>query len=203
MIKYFVRTTNNRIFEYDLEYEKLVDIERKPVESFIKQLKYISQWDSVLLEDDLILCKDFKNRIEEVIKQYPNKIINFFTRPNDYFTTHESSIFAYNQCTYYPQGVALQIAIEMEKWFIKNPRSQYDILENNALRELGLTHMQYRPCLVQHLDNDSLIGNVAKGYRRTPYFIDYLTELNIGYDEAFNIENRDKLITMTKGNVIY
>jgi hypothetical protein len=82
-IKYFVRTTNDRIYEYDLEHEKLIDTEHAPVKSFINQLKYISQWDSVLLEDDLILCKDFKKRIEEVINQYPDKIINFFTRPKE------------------------------------------------------------------------------------------------------------------------
>ena len=42
-IKYFVRTTENRIFEYDLNYKKLIDTEHKPVQSFIAQLKYISQ----------------------------------------------------------------------------------------------------------------------------------------------------------------
>lgn len=193
IIKYFVRTTNDRVFDYDLEYRKLIDTERKPVESFIKQLKYISQWNSVLLEDDLILCKDFKKKIEEVIKQYPDKIINFYTRPNDYFTTHESSIFAYNQCTYYPKGVAVKLAVKMEEGFKRNPRAQYDILENNALRDLGIIHVQYRPCLVQHLDKDSLVGNLAQGYRRSPYFIDYLEELNINYEDAFKVENRNKL----------
>lgn len=196
MIKYFVRTTNNRVFEYDLEYHKLVDTDCKPVESFIKQLKYISSWDSVLLEDDLILCEDFKNKIEDAIKQYPDKIINFFTRPNDYFTTHESSIFAYNQCTYYPKGIAAKLAVKMEEGFKKNPRAQYDILENNALRELGIPHVQYRPCLVQHLDNDSLVGNVAHGLRRSPYFIDYLNELGVNYENAFEIKNRDRLFAL-------
>lgn len=200
MIKYFVRTTNNRNFEYDLKYTKLVDTKCKPVESFINQLKYISSWDSVLLEDDLILCEDFKNKIEDVIKQYPNKIINFFTRPNDYFTTHESSIFAYNQCTYYPKGITKQIAIKMEEGFKKNPRAQYDVLENNALKELGITHIQYRPCLVQHLDKDSLVGNYANGYRRTPYFIDYLKELNIDYKEAFETKNRNRLYDLLTTN---
>jgi len=193
MIKYFVRTTNDRIFEYNLEYETLVDLERKPVKSFIEQLKYISQWNSVLLEDDLILCKDFKARIEGVIKQYPDKVINFFTRPNDWYTTHASNNFLYNQCTYYPKGLAMDIALEMEKVWKMLPNAQYDTLECNALNRLGLSHVQYRPCLVQHLDNDSLVGNTADGFRRTPYFIDYLDELNINYENAFTIENRNKL----------
>jgi hypothetical protein len=56
-----------------------------------------------------------------------------------------------------------------------------------------MTHVQYRPCLVQHLDNSSLIDNIAEGHRRTPYFIDYLDELNISYDQAFSIMNKFKL----------
>jgi hypothetical protein len=192
-IRFFVRTTEQRIFEYDLEYEKLVDKRHLPVTSFIEQLKYISEWDSVLLEDDLILCKDFKKKIEEVINEYPDKIINFFTKPKDWFTTHESIHFVYNQCTYYPKGISLKVAEEMEKMRMKFPRLQYDILESNALLSLGISHVQYRPCLVQHLDNNSLVGNTAKGYRRTPYFIDYLEELNIDYSSSFKEENRNKL----------
>ena len=192
-IKYFVRTTGDRLFEYDLEYEKLIDTERIPVKSFIDQLKYISQWDSVLLEDDLILCKDFEKKIKEVINQHPNKIINFFTRPREWFTTHESCIFAYNQCTYYPKGIAFTIANEMEKLWKNMPNLQYDVLESNALTNLGVSHVQYRPCLVQHLDSTSIVGNNTTGYRRTPYFIDYLEELNIDYSVAFSKENKPKL----------
>ena len=193
MIKYFVRTTNDRLFEYDLEYEKLIDIEHEPVKSFIEQLKYISQWDSILLEDDLILCKDFKNKIEGAIKQHHNKIINFFTRPKEWFTTHESNWFVYNQCTYYPRGIALTIANEMEKLRKNMLNLQYDVLENNALINLGISHVQYRPCLVQHIDSNSIVGNAATGYRRTPYFIDYLEELNIDYGVAFSKDNKCKL----------
>lgn len=192
-IKYFVRTTDDRVYEYDLEHEKLIDTEHAPVKSFINQLKYISQWDSVLLEDDLILCKDFKKRIEEAINQYPDKIINFFTRPREWFPTHENKNFLYNQCTYYPKGIALIVANEMERLRKDNPKLQYDLLEDRALRNLGMTHIQYRPCLVQHLDNNSLIGNIARGYRRTLYFIDYLDELNISYHQAFSAANKFKL----------
>lgn len=196
-VRYFVRTTDDRAFEYDLEYEKLVDTERKPVKSFIEQLKYISQYDSVLLEDDLVLCKNFKNRIEDVIKQYPDKIINFFTCPNEWFTTYESTRFSYNQCTYYPKGIALEIALKMEKVFKMLPKAQYDVIEHNALLRLGLSHVQFRPCLVQHLDNNSLVGNNAGGHRRTPYFVDYLEELGIDYKDAFKNNNRNALEKLT------
>lgn len=194
MVKYFVRTTGERSFNYDLNYELLVDKEKKPVESFISQLKYISQYDSVLLEDDLILCKDFKDKIEDVIKQYPNDIINFFYNPNTYFTTHYDSNFCWNQCTYYPKGIALKLAEAIEPLHKSMPKIQYDMLENNALNRLGICHVQYRPCLVQHVDNDTLIQDGSShGMRRTIYFEDYLNELGIKYEDAYQNENRIKL----------
>lgn len=193
MIKYFIRTTGERLFNYDLKYELLVDKEKKPVESFINQLKYISQHDSVLLEDDLILCKNFKDKIEEVIERYPNDIINFFYKPFGYIVTHRSELFCWNQCTYYPKGIALKVANEMERVRENMPKEQYDILEDVALRNLGLTHIVYRPCLVQHIDNGSLIQDSSCPTRRTIYFEDYLNELGIDYKDAYKHENRQKL----------
>ena len=92
MIKYFIRTTGERPLNKSynqIDYELLIDKEHKPVESFINQLEIISDYDAVLLEDDVFLCEDFKNRIEKIIKKYPNKVINFFTRPWEYFKTKE------------------------------------------------------------------------------------------------------------------
>ena len=195
-MKYYVRTTLERELDStysQIEYELLVDKEHKPVESFIKQLEIISDNDAVLLEDDLLLCKNFKKRIERVISRYPDKIINFFTFPIQYFKTREFQRFIWNQCTYYPKGIAKIVAAKMQE--IKNNSDiemQYDILENEALKELKITHIQNRPCLVQHLDGKSLIGNSMKG-RMTIYFIDYLDELNISYEEAQSQLNKVKL----------
>lgn len=198
-MKYYVRTTLERKLDEtysQIEYDLLIDREHKPVESFIEQLKIISEGNSVLLEDDLILCKNFKQKIEEVINQFPNKIINFFTFPGEFFKTREAQKFFWNQCTYYPKGVAKQLAEKMEE--IKDQvsqkydRLQYDVLESEALKILGITHIQYRPCLVQHLDGRSLIGNGESG-RMTIYFVDYLNELNITYEDAQKPENRIKL----------
>ena len=62
MIKYFVRTTGERQLDESynqIEYELLIDKEYKPVKSLIEQLEIMNNYDSVLLEDDLILCKNF------------------------------------------------------------------------------------------------------------------------------------------------
>jgi hypothetical protein len=194
MIKYFVRTTGDREFDYNLNYDLLIDNEKKPVESFIKQLKYISDYDAVLLEDDLVLCDGFKSKIEEVINSYSDLIINFFTAPSVYFKTRMSDTFYYNQCTYYPKGIAGKIAYEMEQIYKILPELQYDVLEQKALVNLGIKHLTYRPCLVQHIDNGSLIQEKGKyPIRRTIYFEDYLNELDIDYKDACKYENKQKL----------
>ena len=203
MLRYYVRTTLERQLDSSysqIEYELLVDTEHKPIESFIEQLEQISEYDSVLLEDDLILCKDFKNRIEEVINKYPNKIINFFYHQDEYYQTRESTEYSNNQCTYYPKGISKLIAKEMKNFITYS--NQYSWIENLALNKLNITHIQYRPCLVQHLDSGSLIQkHKIIRPRITPYFIDYLEELNIPYEEACKPENKQRLINLMRKKI--
>lgn len=192
-ISYYVRTTGERKLDSSytqIKYAKLIDFEHKPVKSFIEQLEKISDEDSVLLEDDLILCNSFKTEIEQVISTYHDRIVNFFTLPRFWFMTREKEAFSYNQCTYYPKGVARKIA-EMMK-LLDNGKLPYDELEREALARLKIKHIQYRPCLVQHIDKHSLIS-VGSG-RRSPYFIDYLKELHIDYNEASKLKNQRRLI---------
>lgn len=189
-MKYYVRTTGDRVIDYDLDYKALVDTERKPIKSFIDQLKYISDEDAVFLEDDVILCKNFKDRVEEVIKQYPNCIINFFDDPYRYYLTETRPgiRFRQNQCTYYPKGIARQVAEKMEEIWPKYPKEkQYDFLQSYAMDELGMSYVSYRPCLVQHKHMESII-NPNLGLRSTLYFIDYIEEAGVDHKEAMKFQ---------------
>ncbi len=197
MVKFFVRTTGDRVLDKSynqINYELLIDKDHQPLKSFITQLDYISDYDAILLEDDCILCDQFEVEINKVIAQYPNKIINFFTFPNKYFKTTEDFRFCFNQCTYYPKGIAAKLASIMKQY--PNFKLGYDVLETRAMKKLDITHVRYRPCLVQHLDNDTLISKFTLHKRRTPYFIDYLNELKINYDDAEAAENTNKLIEL-------
>lgn len=197
MIKYFVRTTKERDFNYDLDYELVVDTERKPVQSFIRSLYLMNDTDSVLLEDDLVLCKNFKEEIEKVIAQYPNNIINFFTRPDFYFTSHFSDVFSYNQCTYFPKGISAILAKDIEE-HISNYTKYYGVALNDTLVRLHIPHLIYRPCLVQHIDTKSILNEDSGRvyYRNTIYFKDYLDKLGIDMVQAYSKENKDKLFKM-------
>lgn len=194
MIRYFVRTTGQRILDdsySQIEYELLIDNNGHSGKAFLAQLSIINEYDCVVLEDDLILCRGFKDKIEAVIKEHKDKIINFFTSPLGYFKSRESRIFSYNQCTYFPKGMGGKI-YEAVKIFPTLQHCQERIMREGLLR-LGLTFFQYRPCLVQHLDTDSLMGHKMEYPRRSPYFEDYLNDLNIPYGEANTASNRAKL----------
>jgi len=198
MIKYFVRTTNERTLDESfsqIEYELLIDKEHKPVESFIKQLEQISDYDTVLLEDDVVLCKNFKEEIEKIIEQNKDYIINFFTKPNDYFTSNYNQFFTYNQCTYYPKDVGKILANQMKKDMLNMRGSGYDTIEMRSINKLKLIVYNYRPCLVQHKDVKSLISKSnSTGNRITPFFKDYLDKYNIDYNNPKSVfENIDNL----------
>lgn len=202
MIRYFIRTTLERKLDDSVErelgedYTLLIDTEHRPVESFIEQLEQISDYDAVLLEDDVILCKDFKQRIEEVISSNKDKVINFFTKPNNYFTSHiTDAFFCFNQCTYYPKHLGKLIAERMRVRFTNSNLYGYDTIEAWAFQDLHLSYYLHRPCLVQHKDIKSLISK-GNSKRITPYFIDYLEELNISYEDAYKPENKQKLIDL-------
>lgn len=197
MIKYYVRTTNERKLDSSynqIKYELLIDTEHNARKSFVEQLEKLAELnqDVVILEDDLELCKDFKNRIESVIEQYKDKVVNFFYKPRNYFYTKEQKHFCWNQCVYYPKEILKVLSVEMRKQYELKPLMAHDEVENIALNCLGIKNVVYRPCLVQHLDFKSLVGNTSKN-RITPYYIDYLEELEISYEKAPFFMNLSKL----------
>lgn len=201
-IKYFVRTTGERKLSpsfSQIEYELLIDKDHKPNESFFNQLEYISQWDAVLLEDDVELCQGFKEKIEKVINEHPNDIINFFTMPFDFFTSHYQPNFVYNQCTYYPKDkITKQLTEEMRALSKKFLSFGYDVIEGKVFKNHKIKVYVFRPCLVQHLDGVSIIGSLKNkqnktvcGCRWSKYYENYLLNLGIKYEDAY--ERQDEL----------
>ena len=78
-----------------------------------------------------------------------------------------------------------------EKGFLETPEKAII----RVFKEHNLTCYNYKPCLVQHLDYNSLIGHDdVTRMRRSPYFIDCLDDLGMTFDEALKFNNRLKLI---------
>ena len=185
-IKYFIRSVGTRVLDESynqIPYVELIDKDHRYIDFFIEQLEKYGNEDMVIIEDDCVLCKNFKERIESVIAQYPNKIINFFQyETKEYFKTHESTEYLQNQCTYYPKGLTIKLAHKMREVLEKNPQLRTDECEDLALKELKETHIKYRPCLVQHLNFDTFLNNKIES-KRTPFFIDYLDKYKFDYSK--------------------
>lgn len=195
-IKYFVRTIESSNVNLPIEYEEILDTEHLYVKSFINALYKINDYNAVLMEDDIEVCSNFQEEIEKVINRYPENVINFFSKPERYFTTHFSDLFVYNQCTYFPKGFAKKLANRMMKFYLderKYPKRQrYGQLLSIALIELHIPHLIYRPCLVQHIDGKSTFdGSFCK--RNTIWYKEYLDKLGIDMIEAYSEENQEKL----------
>lgn len=201
MLKFYVRTTGERVLDNSfsqIDYDLSIDYEHNPTKAFISLLKQVQNDNVILLEDDIILCKNFKQHIESVIFSHSNELINFFSYPSLFIFSSKlhCSIFCYNQCTYFPSAITKQIIKYIDEHNeVYNEPSPEKVCKK-VLKELNIDWYMYRPCLVQHLDNGSLLGHIRKFSRRSPYFIDYLDELGITYEEARSNENQDKLINL-------
>lgn len=194
MPKYYVRTIGTRKFDYSpLEYEILIDKERTSGKHFLECLKYIQNEDAVLLEDDLELCDNFQKEIEKVISEHPNNIINFFTQPQKYFTSHLDDLFQFNQCTYYPKGILKKVIPLLEPKLGSGKFKFYGACLHSALNEAKIPVYMYRPALVQHKDVKSILTTGRTAKYQTIYYKDYLDKLGIDIEEAYSLENQQKL----------
>lgn len=178
-MKFYVRTTGERsLSNYNFDYEIMVDKDHNPIQSFINQMKLISNDDAIMLEDDLEFSKDFLVEIEQVINKYPDKVINFFYLYLQFMPTQtiEGRAFLNNQCVYYPKGIAKKIADEMQKLIDDGfQNNQYDQIQAKAMDNLGIDFISYRPMLVQHIGGtNSMMGNIWINQGKTIFFKDDL-----------------------------
>lgn len=205
-MKYYIRTTGERELDSSfsqINYELLLDEKHEFHKIFADQLLQIADDDVVLLEDDIVLCRDFESRITQAISERPCDIINFFSYPGEYIQSGYSNNFWYNQCTYYPKEKLKLIGNYLKDNYIrlctKPLKFWHQCVTVGHLRACALTELNqsiyiYRPCLVQHLDINSLIWSTEiPKLRRSPYFIDYLDDLNLTYEDCALKENQLKL----------
>lgn len=169
-----------------INYEVLIDYNKDPINHFINSLMYSNGEPFVLMEDDLVLCRDFENEVNNVINKYPNDIINFFSNPDYWEPIHYHNRISWNQCTYYPKEVGTKLYNVMSQYPKNFDTSHgfYSSVETKALKELGMEIVEYRPHLVQHLDMDTNLFEFSSHTRRSRFFLDYLKELGISYEEV-------------------
>lgn len=159
-----------------INYELYVDVTNNPHKCYIDLLNMVKdiEDDILILEDDLILCNNFLDRINSIINQYGNYIINFFWQPlrNVKNTTIETRGFCYTQCVYYPKGIINRFYNDL-----KEPDFCYSKNIRLALEKNGLSFVNIRPHYVQHIGDNSLIWQNAC-VRRSKQFVDDNTNID-------------------------
>lgn len=192
-MKIYVLTNNKRVLNKSYKqivYNLYVDEKNEPHACYLNLLNLARKQkeDVLILEDDLILCDNFLDRIEPIIKKYGDKIINFFWQPmrEVKHTTIEKTGFCYTQCVYYPEGM-------IDRFYkdLLEPNFSYARNIKQALEKNCIPFVNVRPHYVQHIGDESLIW---KGLyvRRSNMFVDDLEKNDIIIKKENENDERNK-----------
>lgn len=92
--------------------------------SFLKAIE-IADDDAVYIQDDMLLCKDFKNKAEQYIKKYPNEVIVFSNHVIKNAKKYGGDV--YSKEGFYPssKGIVIMLCVYIPKQIAKDFRSFY------------------------------------------------------------------------------
>lgn len=127
---------------------------------------------AVLLEDDIILTSDFKNKVEAVIEKYPKILINFFSLSKTKLEPHfkKGREYCMNQCEYFPEGFSLKVVEAYETWPQRETEpNAYDYLVGYAWGNSN-PYLVWCPSLVQHRQVKSIINPKRSTKRQSVTF---------------------------------
>lgn len=170
--EHFVKEILKDIPEAIVYYD---DVFHNAMDSYLYVCKNIVKGQpAVLLEDDVILTSNFKQKIEEVIEEYPEILIKFFDLGKTYKKPHfkKGREYCSNLCEYFPKGFSEKVCNKYEEWKAKdkgkNPTA-YDYLVGYAWGE-NKPFLVWNPSLVQHRDGKSQINPKRTAKRKSVTF---------------------------------
>lgn len=129
----------------------------------------------VHLEDDIILCDNFHEKICEIIAAHENDVIQFFSMRKEDLTVGTRYIpgsrFMMNQCFYLPAGLGKKIA---DSWK-DSPRQKeagapYDLLMADYFKAHKMKYLNWCPNLVDHMECKSRIDSRRSSKRQSLTF---------------------------------
>lgn len=127
---------------------------------------------AVLLEDDIILTSNFKEKIESVIADYPKTLINFFSLSKKYTEPHikKGREYCMSQCEYFPEGFSLKVVESYKTWPLREQEpNAYDYLVGYAWG-YSRPYLVWCPSLVQHRQVKSVINSKRSTKRQSITF---------------------------------
>ena len=147
--------------------------------TFQRALEMVGDEDCLHLEDDIILTSDFMNKVNKVIKENPNKVIQFFSMRKadlEIGSRMESGrTFMCALCFYLPKGMSKDLRRYNEQWEFDNADQMHgaplDVALADYLKSKKLKYYINVPSLVDHLPIVSSIDKRRSSKRQSKTFI--------------------------------
>lgn len=139
------------------------DRKRDAMDTFRLSLEMAGDSPCVHLEDDIVLCSHFTDRVEAEIAKRPNDVIQFFSMRKDDLTVGSryinGSLFCMNQCYYIPAKMGTALLAYMDVWdrYDDEPTA-YDYLMADFFKLNKIKYWNVCPNLVDHLPVKSRIN---------------------------------------------
>lgn len=141
------------------------DEERSAMATFFKGIRISQDKPTIFLEDDILLTENFQQKASEVISNFPNKIIQFFSmRKADIDVgSRWDNTFTMNQCFYLPTGYGSEIINFYNGYWTEinfdgnRPTSAKDLMMRRWMQKRKEKYWLHCPSLVQHRVTKSLI----------------------------------------------
>lgn len=167
------------------------DTKRNATATWRDMLHCMGDGSAVVLEDDVVITTNFQEKVEKVIVEHSDELIQFHSRTTDDIfigpRLRAGISFYNNQCLYYPAGMGkalLEYADSHPEIFKKDPTG-YDRCTAFYMQNNKMKYWNHVPSLVDHLPVESLIDPRRSRFRVATTFID--PEMN-AYPQGISYE---------------
>jgi hypothetical protein len=149
------------------------DEHHQAFQTWRKVMETIGEQAAIVLEDDVTLVEGWRDKIEVVVADHPESLIQFFTLGDRAESGWESgSTFMMNQCYYLPKGMASALLEYSDTWTPERHKSgsgwDYDYLMADWLADNRMRYWRSLPSLVQHEAWTSAIDPRRRRNRQAP-----------------------------------
>jgi hypothetical protein len=156
------RRVNAQVLAEQTGSTLIYDEKHSAIDTLRRVMEQMGEGPGILMEDDVIICRDWRARIEAAIAEHPDQAIRFFHATNKqvrmvdgtkvetfHRVSHElpPSAFAWNQCVYLPPGLAAEVVKVCQTI---DPSRAPDTAIKFAMMETKKRFWSHVPHLVQH-----------------------------------------------------
>lgn len=160
---------------YD-DFENESDVITSAWKNYIRGWRIAGEYPTVQMDDDIIFCNNFYERILTEIHKRPDDVIQFFSMRKADLSIgsryENGSNFMMQQCYYLPAGLANELynyAIEYEKTMTEKG-CPTDILMQKYFKSNKIKYWVVVPNLVNHIDGVSVIDKRRSSKRQSLTF---------------------------------